>query len=213
MRQTLVKWGTAQAVNLNFSLINGCLSFRRSRDLRMVRTLLNLFTFVDPKRESQETVPDRSKLPDRVPEETVLKVKRRRLSAPRKGEGRGVAGRIFTILPVCAERGCCGGRHGTCLFQPIPLPVFLQFWGFGNSHILFFSYLFFFPFGTFALNCQPSCRGSPTHRQTQRTASRTMRAAKPEEIPTMATIPGRKSERRHFVTAVCFRPRHVFLPM
>lgn len=79
-----------------FSLINGRLSFRRSRDLRTVRTLLNPYTFVDPKRESGEKEPDRSKLPDTVPEE-VLKVKRRRLSTPwGGGGGEGEGGRIFS---------------------------------------------------------------------------------------------------------------------
>lgn len=61
--------------------------------------LLNPFTFVDLKRESRENEPDRSELPDRVPEETVLKVKR----------GGGVRGGY--LLPVCDERDCCGGTH------------------------------------------------------------------------------------------------------
>lgn len=86
----------------------------------MVRTLLNPFTFVDPKRESRESEPDHSELPDRVPEETELKVKRRRLSAPRgvgRREGGGVseedifylsatntAAAVADVAPACFSR-------------------------------------------------------------------------------------------------------------
>lgn len=55
----------------------------------------------------------------------------------------------------------CGGRRAPVCYQPIPLPVFLQFWGFGKSHILFFSGLFFFFF--FRSSASHPSRDSPAH--------------------------------------------------
>lgn len=160
----------------------------------MMRTLLNPFTFVDPKRESRESEPDHSELPDRVPEETELKVKRRRLSAPRGVGGaraEGLAERIFSTCLATSTAAAVADVAPVCFSQY----HFLFFFNSGASVIRTscFSSITFFSFfwGSFALDCQPRCRGFLTHRQAQRMASRTMRKAEPEEIPTMAAIPER----------------------
>lgn len=74
--------------------------------------LLNPFTFVDLKRGSRENEPDRSELPDRVPEETVLKVKRRRLSAPEGGGGGGGgSGEDICYLSVTSTTAAVAHTH------------------------------------------------------------------------------------------------------
>lgn len=122
---------------------------------------------------------------------------------------RGVRGGYF--LPVCDERDCCGGTHAPVCYSRYH---FLFFFNSGASviHTSCFSrtiFLFLGGRGTLALDCQPSCRGSPTHRHTHRTASRTMRTAEPEDTPTMVTNPERKTSLSHDGCQGGCRPRHV----